>query len=112
MVVQQCQTNTDREHGKILTYGSYGPYELKMASRIVRTVQIVRSYDPYGSYEHGSYEPCFFSREKNTTTWLYVTLTGDITIRNILEKNDRLRIGPNHMVHEFDDFALKLLFPC
>ena len=35
MVVQYCRTYTDREHGKLLTYGSYGPYELKMASRIV-----------------------------------------------------------------------------
>ena len=42
MVVQYCQTYTDREHGKILTYGSYGPYELKMASRIVRTVRFVK----------------------------------------------------------------------
>ena len=47
MVVQYCQTYTDREHGKILTYGSYGPYELKMASRIVRTVRFVKRI--YGS---------------------------------------------------------------
>ena len=34
MVVQYCQTYTDREHGKILTYGSYGSYG---------------PYEPYGS---------------------------------------------------------------
>ena len=47
MVVQYCQTYTDREHGKLLTHGSYGPYELKMASRIVRTVRFVKRI--YGS---------------------------------------------------------------
>ena len=51
MVVQYCQRYTDREDGKNTQlrsvqlvwfveriYGSYAPYELKMASRIVRTV--------------------------------------------------------------------------
>ena len=48
MVVQYCRTYTDREHGKLLTYGSYGPHELKMASRIVRTVRFVKRI--YGSW--------------------------------------------------------------
>ena len=41
MVVQYCRTYTDREHGKLLTYGSYGPYELNngFTDRANRTVR-------------------------------------------------------------------------
>ena len=63
MVVQYCQTYTDREHGRILTYGSYGPYEVKMASRVVRTVRFVKRI--YGSWIQ------LFNRWKNQvmTKW-------------------------------------------
>ena len=53
----------------------------------------------------------FISGAKNITTWLYVTLTGHITIRHILEKNESLRSEPKHMALAFYDFATNLLFP-
>ena len=53
----------------------------------------------------------FLSGAKNITTWLYVTLTGHITIRHILEKNEIFRSKPKHMVLAFHDFAPNLLFP-
>ena len=53
----------------------------------------------------------FLSGEKNITTWLYDTLTGHITIRHILEKNEILRSEPKHIVLAFLDFAPNLLFP-
>ena len=52
----------------------------------------------------------FLSWEKNTTTWLYVTLTGHITIRNILEKNESLGIESKHMVHVPMIFPLNYCF--
>ena len=53
----------------------------------------------------------FLSGAKNITTWLYVTLTGHITIRHILEKNESLKSEPKHMVLAFHDFAPNLVFP-
>ena len=53
----------------------------------------------------------FLSWAKNTTTWLYVTLTGHITIRHILDKIQSLRSEHKRMVLVIDDFASKLLFP-
>ena len=79
MVVQYCQTYTGREHGKLLTYRSYGPYELnngftdranrtvrendlrivnivinRLKSQVVTKWSFKKSVDPYGSY--GPYE--------------------------------------------------------
>ena len=53
----------------------------------------------------------FLSGAKNITTWLYVTLTGHITIRYILEKNESLRSEPKHMALACHDFASNLQFP-
>ena len=58
-----------------------------------------------------SWNADFLSGAKTITTWLYVTVTGHITIRHILEKNESLRSEPKHMVLAFHELAANLLFP-
>ena len=54
----------------------------------------------------------FLSWEKNTTSWLYVTLTGHIyNHTTYFGKIENLRSEPKHMALVFNDFAPKLLFP-
>ena len=57
------------------------------------------------------FERCFSFLWKNITTWLYVTLTGYVTIRHILGKIQSLRSEQKRIVLVFDDFVSKLLLP-
>ena len=69
------------------------------------------SSDPTVYSLYSGLNTVFLSWAKNTTRWLYVTLTGHITITIFSGKNESLRSEPKHMVLVFDDFVPKLLFP-
>ena len=104
MVVHYCRMYTDREHGKLLTYGSYGPYELKMASRIVRTVRFVKRI--YGSWIQ------LFNRWKNqvVTKWSLEKFVNPYGSYGPYELNNGFTDRANRTVREKDLRIVNMVF--